>query len=714
MLRDLESAAAGLIDERQRGWIANLHGLTAARRHDYPEAERWFTQMRQIGRAIGDSDLTSTALQNLAIASSVAGRLEEARNLSWESFQIKVASGDNFGATQVILNVVSVLIDEDRSSDAGRLLDDLESALDFRGHPALRSSITGNRGRIAVTDGDLSTARERFQESLRDARASGSARREIMALQSLGACAIDRAEFGQAVRWYRKAVRRSADIGDGVGNRQQTRYLAAALARAGRYVEAAELFEVAAEAARADNLDEFALALADAGASWWHASNVSRARASIGNALACGGLADDDEWRSHVVANYALVLADSDDLDESLAYYEQAANLAPSFEARAEMLSAAAEAALRRADLLEMAVDLYSREIELRRMSESGDRWGWRAAEIGARLTYTPLVGSAIVFLSQALRVFAARPDPRLVFFVRNDRAVARVRRGELPQATADFNACLRIATQLGDAVLAQQSHANLGEVFRLRRKLTESRMHLDAALRLATDLQDLRGCADTEILLGLLDCDADDPDGAHARFTAAIVTGERLASREIQGEATKGLAHVAADRGDDGLASRLYRRAARLLTEDHRVAEALLGAAECDARDGRFDRRLLDRLVPLALNVGLGDRLATVLEPVFFGLSMHGNDNAAAMVLAVSIALPFRHQPNEGATRSSAEPNAEGYELDIPLVRAVSTARTWLDEPSEAIASQRRQALLESLESVVDAEFAENVAQAL
>lgn len=704
MVRELDELSTGTAGA-QRAWVLNLRGLVAVRMDSDSDAERFFSEMRQIGRSLDDRRIISTAGQNLGIIRSRRGDVAEARNLFRESFRLKVELGDEYGAAQVILNLVTTLIEEERWQDARELVEELHPAL-MRGDPGLLSSIHGNLGRVAAAAGEFAEAKRSFLRARRLARRAGSSEKEIGSLQCLGACAMEQERFTEAARWYSKAVDRALDAGDRTQVRRQRGYRAGALAQAGRAVDAAKTFELVAADASDDGLiDVEAAALGDAAACWHLAGDSGRAIERIQRALATGGHADDDRWRMSQLRNFALILADDKRTGDALEQLRAAVNLAPEWWEQANLLGEAGEIALASEAQAGDAADLFRAELDLRRSHQPGDQWGWRSAEIGARLSDSPRPVDAIEFFTRALRVFAARGEMRQTFFIRNDRAIALADLGRLGHAAQDLRRCLEIATEAADRVLEQQAYMNLGEVTRRRGHIDEARSMLIVARRLATDLEDLRRQAETDLILGLLEADAGDTRAAETRFNESEALGRALADPLLVSEAVKGRAHLAADAGRHAGAARLYRRAARGQRRARGKAECLVGILYEDAQTGRFDGTVLDELVSLALGSGLGAWLAASLVPVFVSVAEHGRTADAASLGALLIVLGCR----EASEEMSGSPESDEGALE----RAVTLVVVWLHEDAGE-SSHRLASVLDDVASLAGDEIREIVGSTL
>ncbi len=596
LLEEIERVVpAEAIDDRWRGWICNTRGLALGQGSSGAAARAEFERMRQLGKALDDADLESTALQNLGVQDVLDGDHAAARAKFARSLALKRELGDWHGGIQVLFNLVNVFVGQARLDVADRLLDDLQMLMSHLRDPYLRSGLHGHRGTVAIARGDLQGAQAEFRQALRCARRSGSTPRTITCMQNLGTVAHDLGDPARARRWYEKGLELAEGVDDLTQRRIQRQALALAHVRLGEFDRAAELFlRAAEEAAELDDQVQAAIALADAGASLAQAGHPERGRDLTERALAMPGGSDD--WRAQQLANLAGELQALGEPEPALARLIEAANLTSDPAQRAQALRSAGEGAIGSPDTAPQAPEIFKQELELRREHEPSDRWAWRAAEIGATLSHTSQTVAAPEFFTIALRVFARRADRREAFFVRNDRALANADLRKLSSALVDLAACLHIAENMKDGALTQQAHMNLGEIYRRRHDDEAASRHLNRALSIAHRLQDGLAEGDTLVLLALLAEDQGDTDTAAVSLRRAEELARSLRDRDLQARACKSRAGLEFRAGRFGAAGRLYRRAASLLAGEpsQQLAESLGGALLSAARRGVLDEPTL------------------------------------------------------------------------------------------------------------------------
>ena len=177
------------INDRWRGWLCNTRGLVLSAGSRHAEARTEFDRMRQIGRALDDADLESTALQNLGVQDLLADNPKNARAKLVRSFEMKRAIGDWRGGLQVLFNLVNVFVGQGNLEAAEALLEDLEAIMTGLRDPMLRSTLHGLRGSVAVARKEFSKAQGHFRDALRAARRAQSTPRIITSMQNLGSTA---------------------------------------------------------------------------------------------------------------------------------------------------------------------------------------------------------------------------------------------------------------------------------------------------------------------------------------------------------------------------------------------------------------------------------------------------------------------------------------------------------------------------------------------
>jgi tetratricopeptide (TPR) repeat protein len=661
-----ETVPEASIGRRQYGWILNARGLAlSGTPTDAEEAIACFSRMRQIGRELGDVGLESTALQNLGVSETIAGRTREAGLRTKESVELRMAAGDLYGGLEVLTNMVNVFIPEGRIDQAQSLVDFAFELLKGVRSPELRNTLYGHRSTIARERGDLTGARVNLKLALAAARRTKSIPREITTLQNLGSNAADRGKPKEAARWYEKALERADSIKDLSNRRIQRQSLGLAAMRARESERAASLFETAAaEAQELGDEGNAAIAIGDAGACYLQSGDVERAVTLTERALNSPG-PHKDQWRYGQLLNLGVELAHLDRDEEAFAAVLRAANLiagdAP-LEIRA--LSKAVEIASDIPDAGDQLRETIDRELALRGETEPAPARAWRAAEIASSLRDSHHRDLSARYFSSALRSYSARGDLRQVFFIRNDRANLRAALGDPNGAASDLRRCLALAEELEDQFLAWQAHRNLGEVERRRGQNDEARRQLQTAIELAGRLDDPSARGDVLALLGLLESQVGNLEKASDLFAEAREVGEAIHSRTLIASALKGEARIAFVRGRNSKSAGLYRRAVRLLDGrgSRQLAESLNGVIGSEAELGRVAEKEIQELDALSFRLGWDGHWIGELRQAFASLlrasaSFEDVVGMAALLLIISARDADRsHSDEEEGEDNQAE----------------------------------------------------------
>ena len=666
-----EMIPAESIDETARGWILNLEGRIASG-EGATDASHYFQQMRQIGIATDDKDLTSTALQNLGVHAVIGDEHGVARRYFREGFELKRETGDDFGAMQIALNMCNVFVGEGEFNVAHALLDDLEPYLHGPQSNDLRASVHGHRAMVLTQEGELDPAKKEFQESLRFARRAHSGARQVVALQNLGANAMARGAEREALRWFGKAVA----IADGLGDRNRLKILRAARGSAfsasGEWQQGSEEFAAAARlAAELGDIASEAEAWANVAACWSKLGRPDEALKLIEQSLFRPATDASSEWRAAQLRNLGEILEQVDQPEGALRRLDEASRLAEDPDLRDEALQRAAEIALAHPGMAERALEFLDRSLDLQRELGTQADVAWRAANIGAQLSHSSQASAAPGYFGLALRVFARNGDRRRAFYVRNDRGIALGRIGDLGGAIRDAKAALHIAEDVGDHRLEFQAQLNLGELERRRGRLSEAKVRESRALELARQLSDARAQASALNMLGLIEADSEDFESAERAYKGALSIGRKLGDDEPQQEALGGLGGLAFRRGHWGEAIKRFEQAVRrhgdLNTEA--LAEDLGGLALSRANQGQVVEAEIQRLVDVSGVIGWDRHAAEELAECALVLAGVGRDvDEALSIAAVAIVCALR----DSFVSESAAGDASFETLALVIMKAV------------------------------------------
>jgi tetratricopeptide (TPR) repeat protein len=696
-----EALPEASIGRRRYGWILNARGLAlSGTPTDAKEAITCFSRMRQIGRELEDVELESTALQNLGVSETIAGRVREGGLRTKESVELRMAAGDLYGALEVLTNMVNVFIPEGRVDLAESLINSAFGLLKGVRSPELRNTLYGHRSTIARERGDLTGAHKNLQLALAAAQRAKSIPREITTLQNLGSNAADRGKPKEAARWYEKALERADSIKDLSNRRIQRQSLGLAAMRAGESERAASLFETAAaEAEELGDETNAAIAIGDAGACYLQSGDVERAITLTNRALNSPG-PHEDRWRYGQLLNLGVELTYLDRDEDALAAVLRAANLMAG-DAPLEIgaLSKAVEIAAYIPDAGDQLREIIDRELALRGETEPAPARAWRAAEIASSLRDSHHRDLAARYFSSALRSYSARGDLRQVFFVRNDRATLRADLSDLNGARSDLRRCLVLAEELKDRFLSWQAHRNLGEIERRRGHDEEARLQLQTAIGLADQLDDPGARGDVLALLGLLETQLGDLERASALFAEAKKTSEEIHSQTLTASALKGEARIAFVRGRLSRSATLYRRAVKLLDGrgSRQLAESLNGVICSEAELGRVAEKEIQELDALSFRIGwdgiwIGELRQAFASLLRAGASFEDVVGVAALLLIISARdADTQHIDNEEDDQA---------QLFASAVMLISWTR---EDPT----GERRKGILVAAEQMTDEEVA-------
>jgi tetratricopeptide (TPR) repeat protein len=625
------------IDEVARGWILNLEGQIASG-EGRGDADQHFEQMRQIGVATDEKDLIATAHQNLGIQAVIADDHDLARTHFRESFKLKGETEDYYGAMQVALNMCNVFLGEGAYKTAWKLLDDLDRYLRGPDSHGLRAGLHGQRGMVLTKEDRFDDAKQQFQESLRFARRANSGARQVVAMQNLGANAMARRQQREALRWYRKAT----EIAEALGDHNRVATLAAAKGAALAELEdwelAAEEFAGAARiAGELGDITAEAQAWANVAACWSQIGRPEEARKLIHQALASPHANQDPDWRAGQLRNLGEVLEQLGSSEEALQRLDEASRLAKDVKLKDHTLQRAAEIALAHPGLADRALQFLKRSLDMQRALGTRADVAWRAANIGALLSNSSQVSHATDYFRLALQTFARNGDRRRTFYVRNDRAIALSRAGDVNAAIKDVKAALKIARELRDRRLEYQAELNLGELERQRGRFSQAEAHELRALDLARKSSDEGDQAAALNLLGLIRVNEDRLDLAGQAYNEALEIGRRTKDNQPQHEALGGLAGIAFRRGHFGEAARRYKQAIGRHGDVNTVAlaEDLGGLALSRAARGQVVNAEIQHLVDVSGVIGWDIEAANELAECAYLLAQRDGDIEEAVSIA-------------------------------------------------------------------------------
>jgi tetratricopeptide (TPR) repeat protein len=632
---------------RERAWLYNLEGLTQRALGNVVGARRSFRQMLATGERLGDPHILSTAHQNIGVEALVEDRPDDAREHLLQAMELKQQIDDWYGFGQVAINLVSLLVGLERTDEAERLLDDIEPALKSAREPGLLSSAYGNRARLAVIRGRLDEAEPLHRRALDYARRAQDLGHEVVSLQNLGALSNDLGQPGRALRWYRRAIRVAETIGAPPQLHVLQRSLAGTLHRLGREREAVEAFAAARMYAEASgDRQHVAEATADLGAVLLTLGEHEHAEASLREALAAFRELGDAQWQADCLTNLSVSYQRRGKLEDAWQALTDAIAVLPaeSQERRSELLRWAGEQALADPERRPLGPEYLRHSLveleELERTHELASRTATAAALLRDR----GLLDEALDLFSRALELYERLDRPHMAFHVRNDRAIVLTELRQFDEAQEDWRQCLGVARRRRDRHMRQQAYMNLGECLRRAGELGEAIRNQRRALRVARNLGDQALTAESLGNLGLALADADRGTEAEGAYKELRELAEATANAVAEATARGGLARLAFVDGQYEMAADLYSEAARLRREGDpvHVIEDLAGFVESLSAAGkrRGLKQAVQQLIDLAQEIGAEDDAALGLFRSARWFLDRGDEKQAAELSGIGAAL--------------------------------------------------------------------------
>ena len=634
--RVLESAADLAVPDGPLADLDGIEGLVALRQGHLIDAERLLTSAAA-GHARGGSSLgEALAFQNLATTYFLSDRKSQAREMGLQALRLHEQRGDTFRQAQTLVNLASYALEDGNLPETERLLTLAESKIHGPGTSHLRTSALGIRARLIGQSGDPRLAGELHRRVLRRARRTGDLNQVLVATQNLAAWYSENGRPREAARWLSEASVLAEHEGNAVLVEQLRRSEGVQLAHLGRLDEALGAMrdavklaeEIGSARAVAEGQADLAAILLnivvtrrdrqdDPG--FAEGPVLAEARSLLDAALTRFA-PEDTEWVVRVLGNLATLDLLSGEPMAAIERLSTARETLPpqAVAARADLDRRAASIAVNEARRPDIAADLVRhaamyaaadatppqrsrrRAIGVATIETAAAATAWELALGAAMLKKYPYA------LFQAERLFveaaeeaASADDDALLFHVSNDLAIVQASLGENEAAARTLSHCIALADRLNDRVMRQQGLANLGEI---RRREGDSQAHdlLRQAASLAEDLEDRSAQLSALSNLALAETDAAHWSAAEETIDQAWSLLDEVAdSADVGGQLLATRASVAAGRGDDSEAARLYLAAART---SKGVPRAETRAAAIAALGRLGDRRRYNRvLVQLA-----------------------------------------------------------------------------------------------------------------
>jgi tetratricopeptide (TPR) repeat protein len=713
LLDELRRLIGGQLDAEQQAWVANSEGISFGHLGRRDEAELRFLEMEEIGRNLGDSDIVSTALQNLAGCAIDRDDLRRATELSREALALKLELDDYFGAAQVVTNLMQAALDVATRGATTRLIEAVEEVARAAGEPGLLSTVEGTRGMLAARNGDVEAARSHFRRSLALARKSGNLGREANAMINVALGERDAGRPDAALRWHRKGLALAESIGD--VNSIYRHNVGAALAGRSldRMEEAASYFDGARQAAATmGDRAGWAGATADM-AACEAAFDVDETERHLGEALEVFASIGDREWQRRILRNWASLARKQGNPAVALEKLGDALDLLPAdaHAERAELYAGQADAASA-AGSLDAASSLVQKQLdELRRASLSRAEMAWEVATAAAALSEAGADDEAVPLWEEAVAMYQRLRDTELLYHVRNDLANSLARLGHADDALRQISRCRVLARNIGSPALQLQTEMNCVEILRrsgdLKEAIRTARAALSSAVarRRGTDIAELRGFILSNLGRALVQ--AGRVDDSEAALRGAKEIAREIRARDLEASAVSGLGNVAFIAGRYVEAARLYQRAVRLRTDSAApeqmeelgaVVVAFSAAAKRDDAE-RSAQRLVDAAQEASCELAAAsslceaarwwlatdvERAADLYAVAALLATAHG-----ARVESATAAVDRQNDSGSGTTRPEDEDLVDTV-LSVAEILAMAAIHAHMESPKVARALKR------------------------
>ncbi len=562
LLGRIDLDVAGLTDQ-DRGWALNALALADHVLGRTDEAEERLWEMKRLGQDAGDDRLVATALQNLGVVAFESSPAT-ARDLFEQAEEVARSYGDEYQIVQLQLSRINAAMSEGDLTEATHLLDEVETTVrPWGGH--LLAVVNGIRGLIASQRGHYQRAEQLFHRTLRSARRRRHPRDAILGWQNLAAAArddgrprtaADRLEravsIAETLGWPGKLAELHRALGAAVFELGEFDDAASHLARSGDYYRQVD---AAIEAARCD---------ADHGAALAAANKMDEAEIRLEQALGPLVAAGDVEWEARVLANLSAIAKANGDEALALSRLRRAiaavGDESPSL--ASDLLFEAAVVAVRLWSTRDEAVRFLQRWIGLADRHRSPREAALRALEAAVRVAWFD-VAQAEDLLREAQERAEALGDGPLLSDVYTDLGVALGKAGKLDRARELLEAAHRIATDIDDTGRQSQALFNLGESARRSGDLEQAETLIREVVGLAEESGDalelLKARAELAAVL------QDQERWVEARMEFESVVTSPSSTAQVRARGWLGLGNTAFLTGDFSTAIFHYDRARAL-----------------------------------------------------------------------------------------------------------------------------------------------------
>lgn len=587
----------------QRAWLLNAEGLTIGGAGRHRDALSYFSRMLDMGRAIGDIHITSTALQNLGAYHFRLGEYDQARQYYRQSAQEKLEVKDYRGVAQVMLNSATLDEAEGNLDSAEQTLDTLDDLLQLAAgaEPHLNATVLGMRGVVTAKRGDPATAERIFRRALRYARQSDSVDTEVRCMRNIARALQDQGNTKGALRWFRRAIERADNLQVVATVADLHQSIAALLYSMGRRDEAVTHLRTAQQlASQTDDTLWWARITSDLGAVALAEGDVESAKEMLVSLPDIFRQYGDIKGETRALRTLFNLAVQERDVQQGNQYLDRALALVPdsALRDRAGLYRYAAQTLLDGHAPAEYAEALFERGLKYMEQALQQEEAGvlkssvaWYSVQAAVRLRDDGDHEKAIPFFQKALELYQQSGEQQLAFHIRSDLANAYTETKQFDQAQEQYDKCFALAAQLNDRVMELRTTLNMAEMLSRLDRFDEALRMIERGLLLAQALGDLVAEADLlsnkgSVLVDMLALDAAETAFKAAREIAHNISDEPSAMALLE-RITAGLANVEVLRKHYRRAARLYLRAADIRREmgpggERNLLESLGAVMEC------------------------------------------------------------------------------------------------------------------------------------
>lgn len=197
-----------------RGVADSLSGLGSASYllGEYEAARESYRGALEVFQSVGDQQGADRCLINLANIADREGAYEDARELLARSLSLSEEIGDRWGVAAALNNMGNIALKVGQDREARRLYEESLAIKRQLGNQEGISSSLDNLGRVAFRLSEMAEAKQLREASLAIRREIGDTWGVAYSLNGLGDIATAQGQFGDAVKFYREAIRTAIAI----------------------------------------------------------------------------------------------------------------------------------------------------------------------------------------------------------------------------------------------------------------------------------------------------------------------------------------------------------------------------------------------------------------------------------------------------------------------------------------------------------------------